>query len=165
MKVYTIGFTKKSASDFFGLLRESGAKRLIDVRLNNVSQLSGFAKRADLEYFLNTICRMKYVHMPELAPTKEMLDSYRNGHHNWETYESEFLALMQQRRIAKMGIKRMVANGCFLCSEDQPRPLSSATSCRVSSAQLGRRANNSFGITDLRKVKKLERDVYGEGHF
>ena len=120
MKVYTIGFTKKSASDFFGLLHESGAKRLLDVRLNNVSQLSGFAKRDDLEYFLNRICRMKYLHMPELAPTKEMLDSYRSGHRNWETYESEFLALMEQRRIAKMGIKRTVANGCFLCSEDQP---------------------------------------------
>lgn len=120
MKVYTIGFTKKSASDFFGLLRDSGAKRLIDVRLNNVSQLSGFAKKDDLEYFLNRICRIQYVHMPELAPTKEILDSYRKIHHSWETYECEFLALMEQRRIAKMGIKRIVANSCFLCSEDQP---------------------------------------------
>lgn len=120
MKVYTIGFTKKSASDFFRLLSESGAKRLIDVRLNNVSQLSGFAKKDDLEYFVNTICRMKYVHMPELAPTKEMLASYRNGHRSWGTYESEFLALMDQRRIGKRGIKRIIANGCLLCSEDKP---------------------------------------------
>ena len=93
---------------------------MIDVRLNNVSQLSGFAKKDDLEFFLSKICRMNYVHMPELAPTKEMLDSYRNVHRSWETYEREFLALMDQRRISKRRIKRTVANGCFLCSEDKP---------------------------------------------
>ena len=120
MKVYTIGFTKKSASEFFELLRESGAKRLVDVRLNNVSQLAGFAKKNDLEYFLQKICRMKYVHMPELAPTPEMLDSYRKEHRDWEIYEREFLALMDERRISKKGIKRTIANACLLCSEDKP---------------------------------------------
>ena len=120
MKVYTIGFTKKSASDFFGLLGQSGAKRLVDIRLNNVSQLAGFAKKDDLEYFLHKICRIKYNHMPELAPTKEMLDAYRNEHHDWDTYEREFLTLMDERRIGKMGIKRIISNGCLLCSEDKP---------------------------------------------
>ena len=105
MKVYTIGFTKKSASEFFELLRESGAKRLVDVRLNNVSQLAGFAKKSDLEYFLQKICRIKYVHMPELAPTPEMLDAYRKEHRDWETYEREFLALMDERRISREGNK------------------------------------------------------------
>ena len=119
-KVYTIGFTKKSASDFFGLLKESGAKRVVDVRLNNVSQLAGFAKRGDLEYFLRQICRMDYVHRPDLAPTKEMLDAYRNEHRDWATYEREFLALMDKRRIAKSGIKRIISNACLLCSEDVP---------------------------------------------
>ncbi len=120
MKVYTIGFTKKSASDFFELLCATGAKRLVDVRLNNVSQLSGFAKKDDLEYFLNKICGMKYVHLPELAPTKDMLGAYRKEHHNWETYERQFPALMDQRRIGKRGIKRTISNGCLLCSEDKP---------------------------------------------
>ncbi len=120
MKVYTIGFTQKTASDFFGLLRESGAKRLVDIRLNNVSQLAGFAKKDDLEYFLHKICRIKYNYMPELAPTKEMLDAYRNEHHDWDTYEREFLALMDLRRIGKRGIKRIISNGCLLCSEDKP---------------------------------------------
>lgn len=120
MKVYTIGFTKISASDFFEVLRRSGAKRLVDVRLNNVSQLAGFAKRDDLEYFLHKICRMKYIHMPELAPTKEMLDAYRNEHRDWQTYEREFLALMDERRIHKKGIKRTIANACLLCSENVP---------------------------------------------
>ena len=119
MKVYTIGFTKKSASDFFELLRESGARRLVDVRLNNVSQLAGFAKKNDLEYFLHKICRMKYVHLPELAPTKEMLDAYRTDHRDWDVYERDFLALMDERRIEKSGIKRIISNGCLLCSEDK----------------------------------------------
>ena len=119
-KIYTIGFTKKSASDFFGTLKESGAKRLVDVRLNNVSQLAGFAKRDDLEYFLRQICRMDYVHMPNLAPTKEMLDAYRKEHRDWQTYEREFLALMDARRVARLGIKRIMSNACLLCSEDTP---------------------------------------------
>lgn len=120
MRVYTIGFTKKSAGEFFELLRESGAKRLVDVRLSNISQLSGFAKRDDLEYFLDKICRMKYHHLPELAPTRDMLDAYRREHKNWETYESQFLALLTQRRVEKMGIKRIISNSCLLCSEDTP---------------------------------------------
>ena len=119
-KIYTIGFTKKSASEFFGTLKESGAKRVVDVRLNNVSQLAGFAKRDDLEYFLRQICRMDYVHMPNLAPTKEMLDAYRKEHRDWQTYEREFLALMDARRVAKLGIKRIMSNACLLCSEDTP---------------------------------------------
>ncbi len=120
VKVYTIGFTKKSAADFFERLWESGAKRVVDVRLNNVSQMAGFAKKGDLEYFLNKICRMKYVHVPELAPTKEMLTAYRNEHHDWATYERQFLALMDERRIGKNGIKKTISSGCLLCSEDKP---------------------------------------------
>ena len=70
LKIYTIGFTKIAASGFFNLLRKSGAKRLVDVRLNNVSQLAGFAKKNDLEYFLNNICDMDYVHLPALGPNQ-----------------------------------------------------------------------------------------------
>ncbi len=120
LRVYTIGFTKKSASDFFELLRGSGAKRVVDVRLSNMSQLAGFSKKEDLEYFLAKICRMKYVHLPELAPTRELLDAYRKGHKNWDIYEGEFLDLMEQRRIEKMGLKRTIANACLLCSEEKP---------------------------------------------
>lgn len=120
MKLYTIGFTKKSASEFFGLLRESGAERLVDVRLNNVSQLAGFAKRNDLEYFAREICQMEYVHLPELAPTKEMLDSYRKDHRDWDTYERQFLELMRERQVEKMETRELVSNGCLLCSEDKP---------------------------------------------
>src|SRR5438309_566885 len=98
MKLFTIGFTKKSARRFFELLRESGAKRIVDVRLNNVSQLAGFAKKDDLAFFANEICGMDYVHFPALAPTQEMLDQYKKQSGDWSTYEKHFLELMRQRR-------------------------------------------------------------------
>lgn len=88
MRLFTIGFTKKSAEGFFTKLSEGGARRVVDVRLNNVSQLAGFAKRQDLEYFLRELCGIDYVHLPELAPTKEMLDGYKKHKGGWEKYES-----------------------------------------------------------------------------
>lgn len=120
MKVFTIGFTKKSAKKFFDLLNTSSAKRMVDVRLNNVSQLSGFTKKDDLAYFLREICDMDYVHLPALAPTQEMLDQYRKRHGDWETYEIRFLELMKQRRIEETIPKEVIADGCLLCSEDKP---------------------------------------------
>lgn len=120
MKVYTIGFTKKTAQHFFGLLRSSGARRVIDIRLNNVSQLAGFAKKDDLAYFLHEICGMDYVHLPELAPTQEILDAYRKQGGDWQAFEAKFLALMKQRGVENTVPKEVIANGCLLCSEDAP---------------------------------------------
>lgn len=132
LKLYTIGFTKKSAQTFFDLLRESGAKRLVDVRLHNSSQLARFAHANDLPYFLQRICGMKYLHAPDLAPTKALLDGYRDGSIDWETYERDFLALLDERRIFAEGIrptggsriikklKATVADSCLLCSEHEP---------------------------------------------
>ena len=77
MKIFTLGFTKKSARTFFETLKDSGAKRVVDVRLNNVSQLAGFAKRDDLEFFLKEVCGIGYVHLTDLAPTQEMLDALK----------------------------------------------------------------------------------------
>ena len=120
MKVFTIGFTKKNARKFFELLRASGAKRVVDVRLNNVSQLAGFAKKDDLAFFLREICQMDYVHLPALAPTQEMLDEYKKQSGDWAAYEARFLDLMKQRRIEETTPKELVADGCLLCSEDKP---------------------------------------------
>ena len=120
MKIFTIGFTRKSARRFFGLLHSSGARRIVDVRLNNVSQLAGFAKKDDLAYFLQAICGMEYVHLSELAPTKEMLDDYKKHKGDWSTYERRFLALMTQRRIERTLSRELLADGCLLCSEDTP---------------------------------------------
>lgn len=120
MRVFTIGFTKKAARRFFEMLRKSGAKRVVDVRLNNVSQLAGFAKKDDLAYFLKEICGMEYIHLPELAPTQEILDEYKKHHGDWTWYETRFLALMKQRRIEETVSREVIADGCLLCSEDKP---------------------------------------------
>lgn len=120
MNIYTIGFTKKSAEKFFGLLRTSGAMTLIDVRLNNVSQLAGFAKRDDLKFFLDKLCGMTYTHRPDLAPTQPMLDDYKKRVIDWETYEKRFLELMENRSIEDAGLRDLVDNAVLLCSEDKP---------------------------------------------
>lgn len=104
MKVYTIGFAKKPAKRFFERLRGAGARRVVDVRLNNVSQLSGFAKRDDLGYFLKEICDMEYIHLPVLAPTQELLDEYKKRGSGWASYEAEFLNLMASRAIEKISL-------------------------------------------------------------
>lgn len=120
MRLYTIGFTKKPASKFFGLLKASGAKRVVDVRLNNSSQLAGFAKRDDLEFFLAAVCDMEYVHLPILAPTQEMLDEYRKGGGDWGLYEERFIDLMRERRIETEVPREVIEDGCLLCSEAEP---------------------------------------------
>ena len=119
MKIFTIGFTQSSAEDFFGRLTASGARRLIDVRLNNVSQLAGFSKRDDLRFFLKAICGMEYVHEPNLAPTQALLDSYRKVNHDWAGYASEFLSLMAARNIEDLD-PALFDGSCLLCSEAEP---------------------------------------------
>ena len=120
MKLFTIGFTKKSAEQFFDLICASGAKRVVDVRLNNVSQLAGFSKRDDLEYFLRKIGGVGYIQQPRLAPTQELLSEYRKSKGDWQTYERGFLELMRQRRIEDSIPRHVIQDGCLLCSEDQP---------------------------------------------
>src|SRR5690348_12559833 len=120
MKLFTIGFTNKKAEKFFETLRQAGVKRIVDVRLNNVSQLAGFSKKEDLKYFLRAIAGIEYVHVPELAPTKELLDAYKKHKGDWSVYEKEFLELMERRHIEKSIAPDLVDRGCLLCSEDKP---------------------------------------------
>jgi uncharacterized protein (DUF488 family) len=120
MKLSTIGFTKKSAQRFFELLRESGAARIVDVRLNTGSQLAGFAKKNDLAWFARELCHVDYIHLPSLAPTKDLLSDYRQGRISWEVYETRFLGLLKERRIESALSEEIVSDGCLLCSEDQP---------------------------------------------
>lgn len=118
--IYTIGFTKKSAETFFNFLKQSNVKTLIDVRLNNVSQLAGFAKRDDLKFFLNELCGAEYIHSPELAPTKDILNAYKKGDMSWEVYEDKFLNLMGRRNIERSISPTLLDHGCLLCSEHEP---------------------------------------------
>lgn len=120
MNVYTIGFTQKKAEKFFGLIKSTGILTLIDVRLNNISQLAGFAKRDDLKFFLRELCDAEYVHAPDLAPTKEILNAYKKGNMSWEKYEEKFLDLMSRRNIEKHVKSELLDNGCLLCSEHKP---------------------------------------------
>jgi uncharacterized protein (DUF488 family) len=120
MTIYTIGFTKKSARTFFSKLKQSGVKRLIDVRLNNVSQLAGFTKKDDLLYFLDVICQMEYLHIPALAPTQDILDAYKKQKGDWSVYEDRFLTLMRERRIEESISRETMDDSCLLCSEDLP---------------------------------------------
>jgi uncharacterized protein (DUF488 family) len=121
MRIFTIGFTRKSAETFFSLLASSGAKRLVDVRLNNISQLAGFAKKDDLKYFLRAICGMDYLHLPELAPTQQMLDAYKKEKGDWTAYEVQFLDLMRSREVEKPIFKDVLSDACLLCSEHKPQ--------------------------------------------
>jgi uncharacterized protein (DUF488 family) len=121
VEIYTIGFTQTTARDFFGRLRAAGVRRLIDVRLNNSSQLAGFAKREDLAFFLQELCSAEYVHEPLLAPTQELLDALKKHKGAWDVYEADFAELMRERRIEDVLSPALFAGpSALLCSEASP---------------------------------------------
>lgn len=120
MKLFTIGFTKKSAEDFFSRLQRAGVRRVVDIRLNNTSQLAGFAKADDLQYFLKAIAGIDYVHVPELCPTQEILDAFKKGKGPWDDYERDFNRLIEKRRISETVPRALLDGACLLCSEDPP---------------------------------------------
>ena len=120
MRICTIGFTNKKAEEFFGRLQKAGVRRVVDVRLNNVSQLAGFSKRDDLRYFLKSILGMEYVHLPILAPTQDILDEFKKNKGDWKVYEKKFTRLIESRQIENEISPKLVEDGCLLCSEDKP---------------------------------------------
>lgn len=120
IKIFTIGFTKKNAKTFFTGLKKAGIKRIIDIRLNNVSQLAGFAKKDDLKYFLKELCSCDYIHLPQLAPTKELLDGYKKKTINWMEYEKQFIKILQSREAHSLLSVYDFDNSCLLCSEPTP---------------------------------------------
>lgn len=121
IKIYTIGFTKKGAKNFFQLLKHASITTLIDTRINNRSQLSGFAKRDDLIFFLDELLDAEYIHNTDLAPTNELLDEWRNDEISWSTYEDRFIQLMAKREVEAKLDKSMFADPTvLLCSEHKP---------------------------------------------
>jgi len=120
IKLYTIGFTGKSAEKFFSLLRNSEVKKIVDTRINNASQLSGFAKGSDLKYFVREIGKMSYEHNVDFAPTREMLSNYRDKKMTWEQYEIQYLNLLDMRKVAKKINIDLLHENCLLCSEHTP---------------------------------------------
>lgn len=119
--IFSIGFTKKSASIFFELLIKNEVHKIIDVRLNNKSQLAGFAKGSDLKYFLDKVAGISYKYEEIFAPTKEILDAYKKREINWDMYEEKYVRLMLERKInsyiENKGIDYWLSS-CILCSEE-----------------------------------------------
>jgi uncharacterized protein (DUF488 family) len=118
VEIYTIGFTQTTAEHFFGRLRAAGVQRLLDVRLNNSSQLAGFAKAKDLPYFLRELVGATYEHEPLLAPTQELLDEYKKRKGDWGSYKRRFLDLMAERQIERaLSPAEFELPTALLCSE------------------------------------------------
>jgi uncharacterized protein (DUF488 family) len=121
MKLYTIGFTKKSAERFFALLGENGIERLVDIRLHPGGQLAGFTKQSDFPYFLAHLADCEYHHFPTLTPSNDVLSEYRKDH-NWSRYVTGFEALMDERKIPNSLDRQFFTEKacCLLCSEATP---------------------------------------------
>lgn len=118
MEIYTIGFTQTTAESFFGRLKDAGVTRLLDIRLNNSSQLAGFAKAKDLPYFLRELIGARYEHEPLLAPTQELLDAFKKRRISWTDYEHSFMALMSSRAIeSALDPADFQTSTALLCSE------------------------------------------------
>ena len=115
--LYTIGFTATTAENFFERLQNNDVKQIIDARLNTKSQLSGFAKNADLAFFLKKIINANYLHVPEFAPTQEILNNYRNKKIDWSEYENIYLNLIKKRRVEMLLNAKELDKSCLLCSE------------------------------------------------
>lgn len=146
IKLFTIGFTGKSAEEFFNLLRNNNVKNIVDIRLNNVSQLAGFAKGSDLKFFAKEICKIGYEHNVDFAPTKEILFRYRDKKMTWQEYETEYLKLLDMRKIAQKTDINNLDKNCLLCSENSPEKCH-----RRLLAEYLRHVNNGIKIVHLIK--------------
>lgn len=120
MKLFTIGFTKSKASQFFERLEKAGVRRVIDTRLNRSSQLSGFAKEDDLRFFLNRVGEIDYTIEKLLAPTQDILEAYRKKDMSWNEYERHYLELISNRKVERHISTMDLDNSCLLCSEATP---------------------------------------------
>lgn len=118
--LFTIGFTKKNAKEFFGLIRQNNISLLVDVRLNNQSQLAGFTKKNDLMYFLEAICNCSYVHKPLWAPNDQILKDYKNKAITWNDYDKKYISLLESRNVIQDFDTEVYNNSCLLCSEPEP---------------------------------------------
>lgn len=145
METSTIGFTNKSAEKFFKLLRDAEVKTLLDVRLNNTSQLSGFAKKADLEYFLSQLISAEFIELRELAPEKDMLRQYQRREINWSSYATKYIELLAKRQVENNLDVALFDRGCLLCSEDRPHHCHR----RLSVEYLNARWNHKLNVTHL----------------
>ncbi len=139
MDVMTIGFTKTNAENFFGRIKAAGVKKVIDIRLHNSSQLAGFAKADDLPFFLKELCSADYVHEPLLAPTEEIMTSFKKLKGDWNVFRGSFLGLMTERKIESQFRVEDFDHACLLCSEDKPHQCHRTLVCEYLNGRWGGR--------------------------
>lgn len=120
LTVFTVGYAGKSAETFFELLKKNCVRKVIDVRLYNTSQLAGYTKRDDLAYFLRMLAGGDYVHLPQMAPTKQILGDFKQGLIDWGQYEAAFNQLIAERHIETLVTPQQMEHACFLCAEAKP---------------------------------------------
>ncbi|NML34414.1 DUF488 domain-containing protein [Paraburkholderia antibiotica] len=120
VQVASIGFTGKTAQKFFDSIKDAGVRTVLDIRLNNTSQLAGFAKKQDLPYFLEHLCGATYVEMPELAPEPDLFKRYQSKELSWENFRTEYFELIARRRVESNLDIALFESGCLLCSEHLP---------------------------------------------
>ncbi len=116
LKLFTIGFTGSAAEHFFGCIKQAGVKKVIDTRLWAGSQLSGFAKKKDLPYFLKELAGAAYEYREELAPSEDILKAYQDKRISWDDYEVQYMQLIRHRNIAQILSPEEVSESCFLCA-------------------------------------------------
>ena len=121
MEICSIGYTKKTAEEFFETLRAARVEQVVDVRLNNTSQLAGFTKQNDLAYFVPKLLGGRYVHEPQLAPSPELFSEFKRNHGPWDDFARGFLNLMAERRIEEnLSPEFFAPRSVLLCSEPAP---------------------------------------------
>ena len=137
IKLFTIGFTKKNAQQFFSLLQKGGVRKVLDTRLNNVSQLAAFTKRDDLSFFLREVAGISYEHAEQLAPTDLMLKRYKKGEISWDVYAADYQALIQTRQVDNQFSAEQLDGVCLLCSEATPHHCHRRLAAEFFKRQLG----------------------------
>ncbi len=116
MILFTIGFSQKSAEEFFKILKANNIIRLIDIRLNNKSQLAGFTNVKHFAYFLK-IHDIEYLHRPDMAPSKELLNGYKDKSIPWREYEVLYNEILVKRNIIENIEWDIFENSVLLCAE------------------------------------------------
>lgn len=144
-EIFTIGFTQKSAERFFELLAKNSIRRLVDTRLNNTGQLSGFAKKDDLEYFCKTILSTEYIHWTESAPEEATLKAYKKKEISWADYADEYLAMLERRKVENSISLISSGNACLLCSEAKPHHCHRS----ILAEYLNRKSGGSYSVRHL----------------
>jgi len=120
LEIYTIGFAKKNLREFIKRIQSAGVKKVLDIRLNNTSQLAGYSKKDDLEYVLELV-NIQYQHIPALAPAEELMKAFKSKEIGWEQYVQTYSRSLEENDPIGLVKVRQGEKICLLCSEDTPK--------------------------------------------